>query len=288
MSDRIYIHDLSLRTVIGVNDEERRDRQDVLINVILEADTRAAGASDRLEDALNYRTVAKQIIRLVEGSQFYLVEKMAAEVAALCLADPRVQQATVRVEKPGALRFARSVGVEVTRTSADLGPARQALISMGSNIDPERNLSNAVRRLATCCHVLAVSRVYESRPVGSMGQPDFLNAAALLETRLTAAELKKQVLQEIEREMGRVRGSDKYAPRTIDLDISLFGDQVFELGARHIPDPEILRCAYIARPLADVAPQVRHPETGRTLLEIAGGLEDRGIALRQDLSLWLG
>lgn len=288
MSDRIYIRDLLLRAVIGVNDEERRDRQDVLINITLDADTKAAGASDRIEDAVNYRTLTKQIIHLVEGSQFYLVEKMAAEIAGLCLADPRVRQATVRVEKPGALRFARSVGVEVSRTASDLGPTRHAFISLGSNINAEENLQEAVRRLATRCRVLAVSRVYQTRPVGSTGQPDFLNASAVVETKLSAAELKKQVLEEIEREMGRVRRSDKYAPRTIDLDISLFGDKVFELGARHIPDPEILRFAYLARPLADVAPQVRHPETGQTLLEIAGGLEDREIALRQDVSLWLG
>lgn len=115
MSDRIVVKDLLLRTIIGINEEERRDRQDVLINLVLYADTRAAGASDDIEDAINYRTITKRIIKLVEGSQFQLVEKMAAEIAAICLDDARVERATVRVEKPGALRFARSVGVEVDR-----------------------------------------------------------------------------------------------------------------------------------------------------------------------------
>jgi D-erythro-7,8-dihydroneopterin triphosphate epimerase len=115
MTDMIQIQDLLLRTVIGINEQERRNRQDVLINVTLYADTRAAGRSDDIDDAVNYRTITKQIIERVEGSSFFLVEKMAAEIAAICLADPRVERARVRVEKPGALRFARSVGVEIER-----------------------------------------------------------------------------------------------------------------------------------------------------------------------------
>ncbi|MBN1934920.1 MAG: dihydroneopterin aldolase [Anaerolineae bacterium] len=115
MLDQIQIHDLLLRTIIGINDEERRNKQDVLINITLWADTHAAGESDAIDDAVNYRTIAKRVIALVEGSQFFLVEKMAAEIVAICLDDPRVERARVRVEKPGALRFARSVGVEIER-----------------------------------------------------------------------------------------------------------------------------------------------------------------------------
>lgn len=115
MSDQILIRDLLLRTILGINDEERRSKQDVLINLTLYVDTTAAGLSDDIQDAVNYRTLTKQVIELVEGSQFYLVEKMCAQIAALCLQDPSVQRINVRVEKPGALRFARSVGVEIER-----------------------------------------------------------------------------------------------------------------------------------------------------------------------------
>jgi FolB domain-containing protein len=121
MIDRIVIQDLWLRTIIGIKEEERRNRQDVLINLVLHADTQAAGASDDIDDAVNYRTLTKRIIALVEGSQFYLVEKMAAEIAAVCLRHPGVEAVTVRVEKPGALRFARSVGVEIHRTRSGQG-----------------------------------------------------------------------------------------------------------------------------------------------------------------------
>ena len=120
MSDRVLIKDLLLRTIIGINEEERRNRQDVLINITLCADTRTAGVSDAIEDAVNYRTITKQVIKRVEESSFNLVEKMAAEIAAICLRDPHVKAADVRVEKPGALRFARSVGVEIHRTRSDL------------------------------------------------------------------------------------------------------------------------------------------------------------------------
>ena len=119
MADQIIIRDLLLRCVIGVNADERRDRQDVLINILLYADVRNA-VSDDMQDTINYRTLTKRIIALVDGSQFYLVEKLAAEIASLCLDDERVEQVQVRVEKPGALRFARSVGVEIIRTRADL------------------------------------------------------------------------------------------------------------------------------------------------------------------------
>jgi dihydroneopterin aldolase / 2-amino-4-hydroxy-6-hydroxymethyldihydropteridine diphosphokinase len=285
MTDQIHITDLLLRTIIGINDDERRNRQDVLINIVLQADTRPAGASDRIEDAVNYRTITKRIVALVEGSQYYLVEKMAAEIAAVCLEDPRVEAATVRVEKPGALRFARSVGVEIRRTRADLHGMNRVFVSLGSNVDPERNLVEAVRRLAACCHLLAVSPVYETRPVGKIEQPNFLNAAALIETVLDAAQFKDQVLRAIEDELGRVRTADKNAPRTVDLDISLFDDQVLDLDNRHIPDPETVRFAHIARPLADLAPEFCHPETGQTLLQIAQALPDAGLARRTDLAL---
>lgn len=286
MSDRIRVEDLLLRAIIGINEEERRNPQDVVINITLHVDTRAAGVSDDIEDAVNYRTITKRVIKLVEESKFYLVEKMAAEITAICFQDPRVERVSVKVEKPGALRFARSVSVEIDRTRADVGQANRAFISLGSNIEPEHNLQEAVQRLAVCSRLLAVSPVYETQPVGTTDQPNFLNAAALIETHLTPFTLKTRVLQAIEHDLGRVRTADKNAPRTIDLDISLFGGRVWEVQNRHIPDPEILQFAHIAQPLADLAPQQCHPETGQTLLEIAQSLPSSGMVRRPDLVLW--
>ena len=120
MPDRIVIKDLLLRTIIGVNDDERSNRQDVLINLVLETDTRAAARSDDLADAVNYRTVTKQVIDLVETSRFLLVERLAEEIARVCLTHDRVERVQVSVEKPTALRFASSVGLSIERTRADL------------------------------------------------------------------------------------------------------------------------------------------------------------------------
>ncbi|MBS1192323.1 MAG: folB [Nitrospirae bacterium] len=117
--DRILISDLLVRCIIGVRDEERRDKQDVLINLSLSVDLRKAGTSDRLEDSVDYRALNKQILRMAESSQFHLVESLAQAVADICLGNPSIKEALVRVEKPGALRFARSVGVEIVRHRAD-------------------------------------------------------------------------------------------------------------------------------------------------------------------------
>jgi FolB domain-containing protein len=117
--DRIEIKDLLVRGIVGVNESERRKRQDILVNVTILADTRKAAETDDLDDSCNYRTVSKAIIRLVEASNFYTVEKLAAEIAQQVLQDEKIQEVTVSVEKPGALRFARSVGVTITRRPED-------------------------------------------------------------------------------------------------------------------------------------------------------------------------
>ena len=113
--DRIVIRELLVRCVLGVDDEERREMQDVLITVTLHADLRRAGGSDRLEDAIDYRAVKKQIMAAAEGSRFKLVEALAERIAALCLGHAGVRRVDVLVEKPGSLRFARSAAVEITR-----------------------------------------------------------------------------------------------------------------------------------------------------------------------------
>lgn len=114
-NDKIYIRDLCIRCIIGIYPNERTDKQDVVINIVLEGDLSKAGKSDDIEDTINYKTIKKRIMKLVEKSHFFLVEKMAEEIAATCLREKRVQRVTVTVDKPGALRFARSVAVEITR-----------------------------------------------------------------------------------------------------------------------------------------------------------------------------
>lgn len=117
--DEVFIKDLLVRGVIGVNDDERRSPQDILINIILKTDTRRAGETDKIEDTVNYRTVAKKVIAHAEQASRFTVESLAADIARICLDVPNVQSVKVRVEKPGAVRFAGSVGVEIERSQSD-------------------------------------------------------------------------------------------------------------------------------------------------------------------------
>ena len=117
--DKIIIRDLLLRGIIGINDDERVNKQDILINMVMYDDTRPAAASDDIIDAVNYRTITKRIIAHVENSSDFLVEKLVEDIARMVIMDYDVEKVTVRVEKPGALRFAESVGVEITREKGD-------------------------------------------------------------------------------------------------------------------------------------------------------------------------
>lgn len=114
--DRIHIRDLALRCIIGLYPEEREKKQDVLINISLETDLRAAGQSDELSDSVDYKAIKVNVLEFVETSRFLLIESLAEGVAKRCLQNPKIQRTTVTVDKPGALRFCKSVAVEVTRT----------------------------------------------------------------------------------------------------------------------------------------------------------------------------
>jgi FolB domain-containing protein len=114
--DKIFIKDLVARGIIGVNDPEREKPQEILINIVLYVDTRKAGETDKIEFTANYRTLAKKAMAHAESAKRYLVEALAHDLAKICLEDPLVQKVVVRVEKPGAVRFARCVGVEIERT----------------------------------------------------------------------------------------------------------------------------------------------------------------------------
>lgn len=118
-SDKILIRDLLVRGILGLNEWEREKEQDILINLVLEVDTRAAARSDDIGDSLNYRSLTKAVLAHVESSSRFLVEALAADIARIAVVDFGAARVKVRVEKPGALRFAQSVGVEIERVSAD-------------------------------------------------------------------------------------------------------------------------------------------------------------------------
>lgn len=136
----------------------------------------------------------------------------------------------------------------------------EAYLNIGSNIEPERNLREAIRLLGEHGKVVAVSNAWQSHAFGSDG-PDFLNVCILFLTPLEAPELKEQIIRPIEAALGRVRGPDKYAPRTIDIDIILFDEEPF-IG-------EFWSNAFVVVPLADLLPDFHHPFNYERLVHVA-------------------
>jgi len=113
--DRIIISDLRARCIIGINEEERREKQDVSVTISIYADLSKPGRTDHFEDAIDYRAIKKRVLKAVEESEYFLLEALALAVADICLAAPGVARVQVRVDKPSALRFAKTVGVEIVR-----------------------------------------------------------------------------------------------------------------------------------------------------------------------------
>ncbi len=162
----------------------------------------------------------------------------------------------------------------------------RAYLSLGSNIEPAANLRAAVAMLTAQTRLLAVSTVWETAPLGITDQPNFLNMAAVVETALSARQLKRDVLRRIETALHRDRSGHRFGPRTIDIDLMLFNREIFDWDGHHIPNAEVLERAFVAIPLAEIAPAYRHPETGQTLAEIAAGFdaEKEKMFVRRDIT----
>jgi len=153
-------------------------------------------------------------------------------------------------------------------------PTEIAFVALGSNLQPEIHLQEAISHLLSLGQIKDISRAYRSKPVGGRKQPDFLNAALLVRVSEEPSHIRNQ-LRKIETALGRVRTEDKYASRTIDLDLVLLGDRVDPKFP--LPDPEILTREHLAVPLAEIAPDFCHPITGEALETIAARLRQGGL-----------
>jgi dihydroneopterin aldolase/D-erythro-7,8-dihydroneopterin triphosphate epimerase len=121
--DQMFIRDLSVWCIIGTKPDERVNKQEVLINLRMDCDLSRAGRTDRLEDTINFRDLEDRVVEFVEGSRFHLIERLAQRIAETCLEERRVRSVSVSVDKPRALRYARSAAVEIHR--GRVTPARR-------------------------------------------------------------------------------------------------------------------------------------------------------------------
>jgi len=152
----------------------------------------------------------------------------------------------------------------------------EVFVGIGSNVEPERHVRQAVALLREQFGPVQLSPVYRNRAVGFEGD-DFLNLVTCFGTRLGVAELNT-ALDGIEVRCGRERSARKFSPRTLDLDLLLYGDTVSEKPVR-LPRREILKYAFVLKPLADIAAGRRHPETGRSYAEHWADFSGEGAAL---------
>jgi D-erythro-7,8-dihydroneopterin triphosphate epimerase len=113
--DKIYIRDLAVRCIVGIHPEEREKKQDIIINIAMHADLSKACMSDLVEDTIDYKYITKQVLAAIEPSDYFLIERIAQVVADICLSDKRVEKLRVTIEKPGALRFAKTPAVSIYR-----------------------------------------------------------------------------------------------------------------------------------------------------------------------------
>ena len=159
---------------------------------------------------------------------------------------------------------------------------RRALVVLGSNIAPERNLPAAVERLAAHpgIEVMAASGVYESPPLDRPGDPWFHNCALLVETTLSPEGLRAE-FRRVEDALGRMRVGDRYAPRSIDIDLAAVEGFEGEVGGSRVPDPHIPQRAFLALPLAEVAPEWVHPGPGRSHRQIAASFDPEREQVRR-------
>ncbi len=148
----------------------------------------------------------------------------------------------------------------------------RVFIGLGSNINPEQNVRQALRLLGREVRMVALSTFYRTQAEGPPGQPPFYNGVAQVETDIPPGRLKHSVLRRIEEELGRQRTEDKYAPRTIDLDVLLYDDLVVAEEGLRIPHPQIAQRAFLAIPLQELAPELTLPNSGRPIAEIAAAL----------------
>ena len=269
--DCIRIKKLEVFARHGAIPEENVLGQKFLISVNLYCSVRKAGQTDNLDCSVSYAQVAEFIKKRTEENTFRLIERLAEYLAQeLLLAFPLVQKLDVEVEKPWApVRLPlETVSVQITRGW------HTVYLSIGSNMgDKKQHLDQAVEQLRQdkWTQVERVSAYLETEPVGGVVQEDFLNAALCVKTLRTPEEFLG-LIGEIEASQKRER-IVHWGPRTIDVDILLYDEEIIQTQDLTIPHKEMEKRAFVLQPMNEIAPFKRHPVSGRTMEELLNNLK---------------
>lgn len=268
--DKIFIEDLQIDTVIGIYDWERQIRQVISLDIEMRGDIRRAAATDAIEDTINYKEVAKRLIPYVQNSRFELIETLIERIAEIILYEFDIQWAKVKLNKPGAVRYSRNVGVEIVR-ERQAGPRRDIYIGIGSNVSPGHNIRSGLAMLENEFGNIKVSTVYRNPAIGFEGE-DFYNLVACAQSALPPGAAGR-CLGLIETMHGRDRTAPRFAARTLDLDLLLYGDLVTKDDGLKLPRADITRYAFVLKPMAEIAPELLHPLEGRSMRQLWGGFQ---------------
>ncbi len=264
--DQIRIENLEVYAHHGVLKEENTLGQKFLVSLVLYTDTAQAGRRDDLSYSVNYADVAHFVEKQMKVRNYKLIEAAAENLAEeILLQFPLVSRVCIEIRKPWApiLLPLDHVSVRIVRGW------NRVYLSVGSNMgDRKENIANAVRALREDRRIRKVmeSELIQTEPYGYTQQEDFLNGAVFLETMYQPGELLARI-HEIEAEGHRERKL-RWGPRTIDLDILLYGQERIQTEDLVIPHREMHLRDFVLRPLAEIAPWVVHPVFHKTIYEL--------------------
>lgn len=264
--DRIEIRQLEVFAYHGCNEDEKVDGQKFYVDANLYLDVRTPGMSDNLEETTNYAKACKFINKFMTENRFNLIEAVAERTSREILKSfPKVVAVDFTINKPNApikLPFG-NVAVSVSRKW------HKAHLSIGSNIgDKEAYLNQAVESIYDDdnCRVMAVSKFIETQPYGPVEQENFLNGCLEVETLYSPEELLKCINQ-IEAESNRERTAH-WGPRTLDIDIILYDEEVISKKDLVIPHKEMHKRAFVLEPLNEIAPYAFNPALRKNVMQM--------------------
>lgn len=264
--DIIRIDNLEVYAYHGVYDEEKEKGQYFYVNAELYTNTRKAGMNDDLDASTNYGTVCDFIHDFMTKYTYDLIETVAEQLAqALLLEFKLVKSVLLEIRKPHAPieKEFESVSVEIERGW------HEAFVAFGSNLgDKEKFIDEAIEALSNLpqINIVAISDKIVTEPYGNVEQDVFLNGVMKIETLLPADELL-QILQKVEEHAGRER-KIHWGPRTLDLDIIFYDDDIISEDDLIVPHPDMKNRDFVLKPLMQIAPYKLHPVYRKTISDI--------------------